>query len=60
MWNGLPDLSTGLTRGLGQLSELAAGAVDAAARVRADVEASIDASLRAGAGEVAGMPEGAS
>lgn len=49
MWTGqfdLSDLSANLNRGLGQLGELAAGAVDAAARVKADVEASLDASLR--------------
>lgn len=54
MWSGkldLADLSAGLTRGLDQLGELAAGAVETAARVKADVEASLDAGLRQAAGD---------
>ena len=52
MWTGnLSDLSAGLTRGLDQLGELAAGAVETAARVKADVEATLDAGLRQAAGE---------
>ena len=58
MWTGqfdLSDLSANLNRGLGQLGELAAGAVDAAARVKADVEASLDASLRQAAEGAGGV-----